>query len=342
MMKALQFQGIGRLGLIEADVPRPGPGELLISTGAAIICTSDVNELRTGVFGAQLPIIFGHEGAGTVAAIGDDVREFAVGDRVAAHPVHSCGSCTNCLAGMAHLCANMRHFGLNMAGTFAEYFVVAAARARKVTREVPFTAAALAEPVSVCLQALAQARIDRNSQLLILGDGPFGILMSMLARSKEIGRIVMTGEQNFRLVFSQAHETINIHSPAAEQLRFDPGSPFAGGPFDAAILAVASPAALQQAIAQLRPKGRLVIFSALNDPTPVDLLAVHLRELEIIGACNDEDRLSEAVARITATPQLFDRIVTHRFVLGEYEQAFALAASGHDRALKVAFTFGQP
>src|SRR6476646_6907599 len=138
MMKALQFQGVGRLGLVEAEVPRPGPGELLIRTGAAIICTSDINELRTGIFGAQLPIIFGHEGAGTVAAIGEKVREFSIGDSVAAHPVHSCGYCTNCLAGMAHLCANMRHFGLNMPGSFAEYFVVSAARARKVPREVPF------------------------------------------------------------------------------------------------------------------------------------------------------------------------------------------------------------
>jgi 2-desacetyl-2-hydroxyethyl bacteriochlorophyllide A dehydrogenase len=330
-MKALQFGGIGDLTLIETDIPRAGPGELLLRTGAAIICTSDVNELRSGIFGATLPIIFGHEGSGTVAGIGEEVRGFEPGDRVAAHPVHSCGRCSNCLDGMAHLCAQMRHFGLNIPGTFAAYFVVGADRARKVPRHIPFPVAALAEPVSVCLQALAQARVSPKSSLLIVGDGPFGILMSMLAKSMQIGRVVMTGEHDFRLAFSAADEKINIRKGQR-----------AGGPFDSVILAVGNGPAAQEALTLLRPKGRLVIFSAVNDPTPIDLLSVHIKELEIVGACNDEDRFDEAVRRLVESPAEFGRIVTHQFAIEDFKAGFELAAKGHDRALKVAFKFENP
>jgi threonine dehydrogenase-like Zn-dependent dehydrogenase len=332
-MRALQFQGVGKLHLIDAPRPQPGPNELLIRTGAAVICTSDINELRTGIFGAELPITFGHEGAGTVAAIGPGASGFAVGDRVATHPVHSCGQCVSCKSGMAHLCDRMRHFGLNMQGTMADYFVVGADRARRVVPAVPFTAAALAEPICVCLQAIHQARVGPKSRLLIIGDGPFGVLMSWLARSQGLGSITMTGEHDFRLAAATVDDRINIHrSDAQQQLQ-------SLGPFDAAILAVGNGKAAQQGLAMIRPKGRLVIFSAVNDPTPLDLLRVHIKELEIVGACNDEDRLDDAVARLAAAPDQFARLVTHRFPLEKYEQAFALAAEGHDKALKVAFNF---
>jgi threonine dehydrogenase-like Zn-dependent dehydrogenase len=332
-MRALQFQGVGKLSLVDAPLPQPRSGELLIRTGAAVICTSDINELRTGIFGAKLPITFGHEGAGTVAAIGPDVTGFTVGDRVATHPVHSCGQCTNCRSGMAHLCDQMRHFGLNMQGTMADYFVVGADRARRVTKNTPFVAAALAEPICVCLQAIHQARAGSKSRLLIIGDGPFGVLMSWLAKSQEVGNVTMTGEHEFRLAAASADHKVNIHqSDVQERLQ-------SLAPFDAAILAVGNGNAAQQGLAMIGPKGRLVIFSAVNDPTPLDLLRVHIKELEIVGACNDEDRLDEAVARLTGAPDQFAKLVTHQFPLSQYEQAFSLAANGHDRALKVAFNF---
>jgi 2-desacetyl-2-hydroxyethyl bacteriochlorophyllide A dehydrogenase len=342
-MKALQFQGVGRLDLVDVPVPRPGPMELLVRTGVAVICTSDVNELRTGIFGAELPVIFGHEGAGTVAAVGSDVKGFSVSDRVATHPVHSCRRCPNCEAGMAHLCQRMRHFGLNMPGTFAEFYVVGAERARRVAPATTFTAAALAEPVSVCLQALKQASVGESSKLLILGDGPFGILISILAKAMGVKHVVMTGRHDFRLSRSSADEKINLRKdqkiPGAERSAAGLAGAFAGGPFDAAILAVGSATAAQQGLALIRPKGRLVIFSAVNDPVPIDLLSVHIRELQIVGACNDEDLLDEAVRRIDESPEHFARLVTHSYAPEQYSDAFARAAEGHDDALKVAFNF---
>ncbi|MBN1580693.1 MAG: alcohol dehydrogenase catalytic domain-containing protein, partial [Anaerolineae bacterium] len=125
-MKALQFQAIGQVNLVEIDLPRIGEDELLIKTGATTICTSDLNDIRENPFGIELPVVLGHEGAGTVVAVGNRVSSFRVGDRVAAHPVHPCGQCHNCRRGWGHLCASMAHFGLNRPGTFAQYFPVRA------------------------------------------------------------------------------------------------------------------------------------------------------------------------------------------------------------------------
>lgn len=108
---------------------------------------------------------------------------------------------------------------------------------------------------------------------------------------------------------------------------------------DAAILAVSSAEAAQLCLAALRPRGRLVIFSALGRVVPVDLLAVHLRELEIAGACNDDERLDEAAALLADPALALDTLVTHHIPFERWPEAFALARGHHHEALKVALTF---
>jgi threonine dehydrogenase-like Zn-dependent dehydrogenase len=331
------LQAVGQLALVEAPLPAIRDDQLLIRTGAATICTSDLNDLRANPFHIPLPVILGHEGAGTVAAVGATVRGFQVGDPVAAHPVHPCGRCAICQDGLGHLCPHMEHFGLNLPGTLAEYFVVRADRARRLPAGTDFALAALAEPICVSLEALAQARPSAGQSLLILGDGPFGIMMARLAQALGLRRLVIAGHQPYRLGFARGAVAVNVAEAA------DPGGALrrAGGEggYDAVILAVASEAALHTGLACLKPRGRLVVFASLHGPTPVDLFAVQMRELEIVGAVNDADRLDEAI-RILAEgrPPLAD-LVTHRFDLADYEAAFELAAHGQHAAVKIAFVF---
>ncbi len=338
-MQALQFQAIGKVSLIDMNVPVIADDELLIRTGATTICTSDLNDIRENPFGIDLPVILGHEAAGTVVAVGSRVTGFTVGDRAATHPVHPCGQCTNCRRGWAHLCTAMGHFGLNRQGTFAEYFPVRADRARRIPESVPFTVAALAEPVCVCLEALAQARLSPGDTLLIMGDGPFGVLMARLAQTLALGKVVIAGWQDYRLNFAMGATRVNTAQAAdpRARLRAEVG---ADG-YDAVILAVSSVRAAQDGLALLRAKGRLVVFSALPRETPVDLFDVHVRELEIVGACNDQDRLDEAVACLADPALRLGELVTHTFPLEAYQDALHMAAAGHDRALKVAFAFPQ-
>ncbi len=338
-MKALQLTSIDQLDLVETAIPTIQDNELLIKTGASTICTSDVNDLHRNPFGIRLPVILGHEASGLVSAVGSGVHGFKIGDRVATHPVHHCGKCQPCLEGAEHMCLNMGHFGFNLPGTYAEYYKVRQDRARLLPDTVSFSTGALAEPVCVCLEALSQARLTPASSLLILGDGPFGVMMTRLAARLPLERVVLSGFLDFRL--SLAHQSIPVNLANAAEPDQVLLTANLGRPFDAAILAVGSRQAFTQGMELLKPKGRMVIFSAIPEDTPVDLFQVHLKELEILGACSDQHRFDEAVGLLNEADLNLPELVTHHFRLEEYQQAFNMAEFGKSHAMKVAFVFNE-
>jgi 2-desacetyl-2-hydroxyethyl bacteriochlorophyllide A dehydrogenase len=335
-MKALQLQSVGNLELVDVPVPPIGDDELLVRTEAAVICTSDLTDIRSNPFGIALPVIMGHEAAGAVEAVGAKVKDFQTGDRVATHPVHPCFQCTSCNDGLAHLCENMGHFALNRQGTFAEYYPVRADRARRIPDHLDSAVAALAEPVAVCLEAIERARLKPGARLLVVGDGPFGVLIAKLALQRGVIEVVIAGHHDWRLAFAEGATQVNMKGAADRvQVLRDAG---AGG-YHAAIVAVSRADAYQQALSALRARGRVVVFSPVFGETPIDLAAIHMRELEIIGAVNDLNQFDAAVEMLSAPDSRLGEIVTHRFPFSDYEQAIALAEGGREEAMKVALEF---
>lgn len=336
-MKAVTLQALNQVVMQDVPIPTPAPDQLLVRMAAATICTSDLQDIAHNSFGAPLPLTMGHEGAGVVAAVGAKVQGFAPGDRVVTHPVHPCGHCDACTGGAAHLCIEMGHFGLNMPGTFAEYYVVRQDRARHLPDHVPFDVAALFEPICVCLQALVQARLCPGDHLLIMGDGPFGLLMARLTQDMELGQVVVAGHRDFRLARAASPGTPiqTVNTTGTRDLAQTVLAAHRGRPYDAIILATAH-APVNAMLNCLRRKGRLVFFSAVPGDTPVDLFTVHVKELELIGACNDEDRLDAALAYLTAHSHELADLITHRLPLDAFQTALDLAAHHHDKAIKVA------
>jgi 2-desacetyl-2-hydroxyethyl bacteriochlorophyllide A dehydrogenase len=324
-MQALQMQGPGELALTTLPTPVPGPREVLIRTVAATICTSDLHDLAGNPSNIALPRVLGHEPEGVVVACGQNARDFATGTRVAVHPVVPCGDCSECARGFGHLCGVMGHLGCDRDGAFAEYFVQRADRVRRLTHSVPPGAGALLEPIAVCLQAIARAGNIQNRDVLVAGDGPFGNIIARLAARAGARRLIVAGREPFRLSRIPGVETITGNAPPAS--------------VDAAILAVNSAEAAAACVAALRPRGRLVIFSALHQPLALDWNAVHLRELEIVGSCNDEDRLDAAMECLGDPSLAIHEIITHRIPFANWPDAFILARDGHDQALKIALTF---
>jgi 2-desacetyl-2-hydroxyethyl bacteriochlorophyllide A dehydrogenase len=323
-MQALQMRGPGDLVLTRLSAPRPGPHDVLIRTQAATICTSDLFDLADNPFGIELPRVLGHEAAGVVVASGQLAKELTPGQRVAAHPVVPCGDCAECARGFAHLCARMGHLGYDRDGAFAEYFVQRADRVRPLPDGVRADVGALLEPVAVCLQAIARAGAVSGRDVLVAGDGPFGNLIARLAVRAGARRVLVVGREPFRLARIPGVET-QTSAPVRSA--------------DVAILAVSSEEAVVACLSALRPRGRLVVFSALHRPVALNLLQVHLRELEVVGSCNDEDRLDEAMACLSDPALALGEIITHQIRFDRWADAFALAGKGHDRALKVALTF---
>ncbi|MCC7374443.1 MAG: alcohol dehydrogenase catalytic domain-containing protein [Verrucomicrobiales bacterium] len=326
-MAALQMRGIETLVSTRLPVPSPGPREVLIRTTAATICTSDLHDLAHNPFGIVLPRVLGHEAAGVVVQCGSDVGSLSPGTRVAAHPVIPCGTCEECRRGFGHLCSCMGHLGLDRDGAFAEFFVHRADRLRPLPPEVPDALGALLEPVCVCLQAVARAGDVRDREVLVAGDGPFGNLIARLAARAGARQVTVIGREPFRLGRIRSAITTTETKPRS---------------VDIAILAVSSAEAAGKCLSALRPRGRLVIFSAVANATPLELTPVHVRELEIVGACNDEDRLDEALLCLRDPELGLADLITHQLPFDRWPEAFELARHGHDRALKVALTFPAP
>ena len=191
--------------------------------------------------------------------------------------------------------------GLDRDGTLPNTLRFARIGSGALPPAVDFRFASLLEPVAVCLEAIQRARIAKGDTVLVIGDGPFGIIIARLAIQRESRRVILVGRHDFRLRQVPGavalNEKQNADVPAA--IREASG---AGG-IDAAILATGSPAALELALGSLRARGRLVVFSAIHGTPNVDWFRIHTQEIEIAGACNDQDLIDPAL-NCLADPEL--------------------------------------
>ena len=323
-MKSLQLQGLNRLAQVNIPVPVPLEDEVLIKTEVATICTSDLHDIKTNAFGIKYPRVMGHEGAGVIVACGSDVTEYTPGTRVAVHPVVPCRACPECLRGLEHLCSHMSHLGIDRDGCFAEYFVQRADRVRAIPDTVSFALGALLEPVAVCLEAISRSNDIKGKTVLVVGDGPFGNIIARLAQREGAARVLVSGREPFRLQQIPGVEIVDA-VPARS--------------VDVAILAVSASNAVETCLRALRPRGRLVVFSTVPEPVLLSLFNIHVSELEVVGSCNDENKIDESLQCLTEEGLALESIITHQIPFDRWEEAFDLARNGHDKALKVALVF---
>jgi threonine dehydrogenase-like Zn-dependent dehydrogenase len=334
-MKAILLEAPGVANMREIPVPTPGKGEILIRTKAATVCTSDIIDMEQGLFSeTTMPIVMGHEGAGIVAALGEGVNGVKVGDEVAVHPVMPCYVCDSCKRGLPHLCDDMGHLCFNKPGCFAEYFVTRPDCVRIKPPALSFAVASLMEPVCVCLEAVARGKVGEGSRVLIAGDGPFGIMINKLCASKKPKQIIHTGFYDSRLKHADPMtSTINInHEPNPTkkimELTGNKG-------IDTAVLCVSSPQALDTCLEVLRSRGTLVIFSAFGEKVPVDLMRVHLKELNIAGCNNDEGFMDDAIRLLNDVDLNLKNIITHEIPFANWKEAFHKASKEKESCLKV-------
>ena len=340
-MKALVLEQTNQLVMRDIPIPTPGEGELLIRTKAATICTSDLNDIKHNAFGIKLPMVMGHEGAGDVVAVGPGVTDFKVGDEITAHPVMPCYQCDSCKRGLAHLCDQMDHLGITKGGVFAEYFVIRQDRARIIPHAtVVYATASLMEPVSVCIEAIKRGNVGPESHVLVIGDGPFGVMISRLLPHYTKGKIILLGRHDFRM--QMAPQAIAIHEKRTPDVQKAILEATGGVGVDTAILCVGTSQAVDIGIEALRSRGTLSVFSAVQPAPAIDLFKVHVKELNICGSCNDMDALDEALSLIIDPKMQMDQIITHKLDFEtQWQEAFRLAEFGKDEALKVSMCFKQ-
>lgn len=330
-MKALVLEEISKLVMKELPDPVPGDNEVLIRTAAATICTSDINDITLNPFGIRLPMVMGHEGSGIVEAVGKNVTEFAVGDAVMTHPVIPCGECASCKRNLSHLCDEMGHLGINTGGTFSTLYTLRKDRLRRKPENISFAVATLMEPVCVSLQAIERANVREAENILIIGDGPFGVMIANICAGYKDKKTILLGRHEFRM--AQTDGVITLNEKTCGNVDEEVNRITGGHGIDSAIICVGSAKAVNIAVASLRSRGTVCIFSAIHEDCPVDFFKIHVKELNICGSCNDMDCLDEAVRLLSEG--VFDKMITHQLPFEKFKEAFDISANKKNEALKV-------
>src|SRR5580658_2689379 len=198
-MRAAVYRGIDDVRVETIFVPEIGAGEVLVKIHTCGICGTDLKKIHTGSHDA--PRVFGHEMAGTIAAIGEGVKGFAVGDRVMAFHHIPCGECYYCRKKTFAQCEVYKKVGCTAGfapsgGGFAEYIRVMDWIVRrglvKIPDDIPFEQAAFIEPVNTCYKAIQLLNLQRDETVLVIGQGSIGILLAALAR--RTGAAVLTSD----------------------------------------------------------------------------------------------------------------------------------------------------
>ncbi len=264
LMNAAVLYGKEDLRLEQVPIPQPGPGEIVVRVGAALTCGTDLKVYRRGYHAKMLkpPMPFGHELAGTIAAVGEGVTHFSVGDRVAPMNSAPCDACYFCRKGQQNLCDDL----LFNNGAYAEYLPVPARIVARNTLRVPdllpLEFAALTEPLACVIRGLEESHAQSGDSMIVIGAGPIGLMFIHAAAlaGVHVIAIVKRDEQAATARHFGAQQTLVIGemSPTEGIEAARALTPEARGA-DIVIEAVATPATWEQAVAIVR-KGGLVNF----------------------------------------------------------------------------------
>jgi L-iditol 2-dehydrogenase len=288
LMNAAMFYGPGDVRFERTEVPRPGPGEVLVKVGATLTCGTDIKTYRRGhpVMITSVPSTFGHEYSGTVVEVGEGVSRFLPGMRVVSCNAAPCQECYYCKKNRQNLCENL----VILNGSYAEYIVVPVALVKYQLLEIPdhlsFEEAALAEPLGTAVRAIEATEIQQGDTVAILGSGPLGLMISRLAHLQG-GRVILLGKGEERLEVARefgVNEIVDITTvedkvEAARDLT--PG----GRGADIVIEAVGLPEAWQEAIEIAGKASTVTFFGGCKSGTSItlDTKLMHYSELKLVG-----------------------------------------------------------
>jgi threonine 3-dehydrogenase len=322
-----------RPGLWLVDVPEPevGINDVLIRVLRTGICGTDLH-IRAWDAWAQrtipVPMVVGHEFAGAVIEVGSNVNDFAPGDIVSGEGHLVCGRCRNCMAGRRHLCAHTQGVGVDRTGAFAERIALPMTNVWKHAPGIDLDVASIFDPYGNAVHT-ALAFPVLGEDVLITGAGPIGIMAAAVVRHAGARHVVVTDVNPYRLELARqigvSHALDVRHGTVADAQRelgmtegFDVGLEMSG-----------NPAALHDMLANMAHGGRIAMLGIPTEEIAIDWNQVIFNMLTIRGIYGRE--MYETWYAMTVMLQSgldISPVITHRFDHRDFEQAFAVAASG--------------
>ncbi|MFC3995581.1 galactitol-1-phosphate 5-dehydrogenase [Nocardiopsis sediminis] len=285
-MQAAVLHGPGDIRVEQVPVPRPGPNEALVRVAACGVCGSDIPRMLRPGGAYHLPLICGHEFAGHVVALGEDLAAsgaVAEGDLVTVPPLLPCRACGPCAQGNFSLCEDYDYFGSRRAGAYAQYATVPAGNLLVVPRDLDPRAAAMLDPAAIALHAVWRTKLRAGHRVAVVGAGPIGLFAiqwAALSGASEILSIDVSEEK--AAMARQAGATHTATSP--EEAR-----EHAGDGYDVVVESAGAPATVEQAVSLAARLGHAVFIGIPHDPVvlPKATFSSFLRrEVTLHGAWN--------------------------------------------------------
>ena len=322
-MKAVVYNKNGMLEIIERDKRRPRKDEVSIRVSYCGICGTDVH-IRHGSMDKRVgdQRVIGHEMSGEVFETGENVTSVKKGDRVVLRPLLSCGTCAACKNGLTHICYNLKFIGIETDGAFQELMIAPVQLLHKIPDRLPMDTAALIEPAAVACHDVRRGKVKNGDYAAVIGGGPIGILVAMIARNK--GADVIVSDINpYRTGFAEksGFKTIN---PLEEDIvrRINNETDGRGADVVFEVSASENGAAVMTEIASIR--ARLVCVGIFFRPVKIDLNKFFIRELELYGArVYEKEDFDEAIKLAAYSDIPFSDIITARYKLEDIEKAFS-------------------
>lgn len=335
MLRQVMLQP-GVIEIQQAEAPQAQAGELLIKIMNIGICGSDIHVYHGTHPFTQYPVTQGHEVSGEVAAIGDGVTGFRVGQKVTIEPQWTCGTCHPCRHGKYNLCDSLRVMGFQAPGVAQHFFAVPHSKVTPLPDSLSFEEGALIEPLAVAVHAVNRAGDMAGKDICVLGAGPIGNLVAQAAKALGARAVMITDISDYRLALAGRLGADHCLNTSVHD--FGEGLLNAFGPDKADVIfdCAGNNTTMGQAIRHARKGSPIVLVAVFTGMATVDLALLNDHELDILSSMMyRHEHYLTAIELAAAGKVQLNPLVSKRFPLREYQAAYEFIDANREKTMKV-------
>lgn len=326
-MLAARYLGPNRVEPVDTPIPDLSPGEALVRVEACGFCGSDLGIVAGVHPRARVPLTLGHEFCGTIEDQAGPNSSLRAGDRIAAWPLVSCGTCWVCRNGAPHVCRSLRLYGIDFDGGMAQYVRMPVASILPLPPSTSPLLGAVIEPLAVAVHGVRQAPTTKSQAVVVIGAGPIGLLTALVAEACGFGPAIISDILPSRRAIA-AELGLRAVS-AGEELRHHVESATSGEGVGLLFECTGAASAAREMTALVRPRANIINLGVFKKPAEVDLQAINFKEISLRGSrVYTRGDFEEAIRLSSFLP--ISRIVTHCFPLQDVQSAFQCFRSGQN------------
>ncbi len=319
---------------LDVPIPTPGPDEVLVKVLTTSICGTDFHIFQWNEWAQKriknIPQIMGHELCGQVVELGSNVKNIKKDSIISAETHIACGHCYLCKTGNAHICENVKIFGVDLDGVFAEYAVVPASNAWVIEEEIPNDYISVMEPLGNAIHTALAGEIAGNT-VLITGCGPIGLMSIPVCKTCGATKVIVTEINDYRLQLAKKMGADVVVNPLKNKVVESVLQNTNGRGVDVVLEMSGSQNAINEGLKSLRPGGRYSILGIPDKPLKIDIAEIVFKYFTIQGI-NGRLMFSTwyKTTRFLASGRIdLDQVITHRFRLEEFQKGMELMENGN-------------